>query len=482
MSTKAQVKTQAKTPAAPVAGHIPLPKVAAPEHEAERPDIAAQIEGAARLGHSFGALGVDGAGPTIIQRQEIPEEEEEELQLKREPAAVQRQEIPEEEEEELMMKRDDQRVGPQGGQAPPEVAAAIHRARGGGRPLEPALQAQMSEAMGYDFSGVRVHTGPEADELNQELSASAFTTGQDIFFRQGVYNPGSTFGRALIAHELTHVVQQRSARVSGSGSGMTVRPAGDPLEQAADEQGWQVAVQRAGAHAPVPTPASVAKLPGQYGVENSLPARTLDGGHPLQPVIQRRVALVLEPANAEAFPGSLLLGTARTPSGQKAVTAAGKSIKLDGVRYTHAGLYEGDGKVFEYHNKTLQTRSLQEGARWRVAGPPRSREVLARLDQYLARARANPPRYRGAKSIKVIKWPTERGKVPKTSYCADIVGRAIDFAVQGKEHFKGGKGVGYLWRFALGNSYEDNGVGVGQGTEPKEAIGAVEVGVREGEK
>jgi hypothetical protein len=115
-----------------------------------------------------------------------------------------------------------------------ETASRIIRARGGGQPLDGALQAQMGEALGHDFSGVRVHTSIEADALNQQLSARAFTTGHDIFFRQDEYNPGSGSGRGLIAHELSHVVQQSSGRVLGDGSGMTVRPAGDAFEREAD--------------------------------------------------------------------------------------------------------------------------------------------------------------------------------------------------------------------------------------------------------
>jgi hypothetical protein len=244
MSTKAQVKMQAKTPPAPVVARIPQPPVTLPEHEAERPDIAAQLEGAARLGHSLGAVGVNSSAPPIIQRQEIPEEEEEELQLKREPAAVQRQELPEEEEEELMMKPEEGRVGPQGGPVPPEVEAAIGRARGGGQPLEGVLQAQMSASLGHDFSRVRVHTGPEADELNQQLQAKAFTTGGDIFFKRGEYRPTSSEGQQLIVHELSHVVQQTTGRVSGGGGGMTVRPAEDAFEQEANEQARLGALQR----------------------------------------------------------------------------------------------------------------------------------------------------------------------------------------------------------------------------------------------
>ncbi len=110
----------------------------------------------------------------------------------------------------------------------------INQARGGGQALDSTVQTQMSGAMGHDFSGVKVHDNAEADSLNQEVGAKAFTTGQDVFFKQGEYNPSSSDGQELIAHELTHVVQQNSGQVESSGSGMTVRPAGDVYEQEAD--------------------------------------------------------------------------------------------------------------------------------------------------------------------------------------------------------------------------------------------------------
>jgi hypothetical protein len=119
------------------------------------------------------------------------------------------------------------------------TAGRINHARGGGQSLDGAVQTQMSQSMGHDFSGVRVHTSSEADTLNQELSARAFTTGQDIFFKQGEYNPGSSGGQELLAHELTHVVQQSTGQVGGGGEGMTVRPAGDAFEQEADAMAKQ---------------------------------------------------------------------------------------------------------------------------------------------------------------------------------------------------------------------------------------------------
>jgi hypothetical protein len=126
-----------------------------------------------------------------------------------------------------------QRNGPGPTELDEKTADRIGRARSGGQALDPSVQAEMGEAMGYDFADVRAHTSPEADDLNRELGAKAFTTGQDVFFREGAYDPASTAGRELIAHELTHVVQQGTGQVQG-GSRMMVNAPGDVHEQQAD--------------------------------------------------------------------------------------------------------------------------------------------------------------------------------------------------------------------------------------------------------
>ncbi|MEH1916916.1 eCIS core domain-containing protein [Nostoc sp.] len=66
----------------------------------------------------------------------------------------------------------------------------------------------MEQAFGADFSGVKVHTNGQSDQLNRSIQARAFTTGQDVFFREREYNPGSQGGQEL----LTHVVQQNGWR------------------------------------------------------------------------------------------------------------------------------------------------------------------------------------------------------------------------------------------------------------------------------
>ncbi len=110
------------------------------------------------------------------------------------------------EEEELMMKP---AVGMEGGDLDADTSAAIDSARGGGSPLPDPVRRNMESAFGgADFGAVRVHTGAGADNLNESLSARAFTTGSDIFLRNGEYQPTTSSGQELLAHELTHVIQQ----------------------------------------------------------------------------------------------------------------------------------------------------------------------------------------------------------------------------------------------------------------------------------
>ncbi|MEZ4450376.1 MAG: DUF4157 domain-containing protein [Nannocystaceae bacterium] len=90
----------------------------------------------------------------------------------------------------------------------PPIERGILRARAGGSPLQPHLRAGAESALGADLSGVRVHDDAGADRLSRSLGARAFTTGRDIFFRRGAFDPSSAGGAHLLAHELTHVVQQ----------------------------------------------------------------------------------------------------------------------------------------------------------------------------------------------------------------------------------------------------------------------------------
>ena len=92
-----------------------------------------------------------------------------------------------------------------------DVESGINSTRGSGSALPDETRGMMESKMGYDFSGVKVHTDATSDSLNRSVSAKAFTTGSDVYFSDGAFNPGSKDGQQLLAHELTHVVQQGGA-------------------------------------------------------------------------------------------------------------------------------------------------------------------------------------------------------------------------------------------------------------------------------
>lgn len=108
--------------------------------------------------------------------------------------------------------------------------------KGGGQALDAETRGQMEGAMGHDFSDVRVHTGGEASKSAASVQAQAYTVGNDIVFQGGNFNPSSDSGKRMLAHELTHVVQQRSGAVDGTpqAGGISVSDPSDRFEQAAE--------------------------------------------------------------------------------------------------------------------------------------------------------------------------------------------------------------------------------------------------------
>lgn len=88
---------------------------------------------------------------------------------------------------------------------PPIVHEILHSP---GQPLDPGSRLFMELRFGHDFSQLRVHTDAKAAESAQTIGAAAYTVGNDVVFGAGEFNPQSSDGRKLIAHELTHVVQQ----------------------------------------------------------------------------------------------------------------------------------------------------------------------------------------------------------------------------------------------------------------------------------
>src|SRR5688500_17930891 len=109
-----------------------------------------------------------------------------------------------------------------------------------GRPLQPALRRDMEQRFAHDFSGVRIHTGASADQSARDVDARAYTVGQHVVFASGRFNPHEREGKRLLAHELTHVVQQGRAHPTGM---LRYSPQGDhnsPAEREAEHNAARI--------------------------------------------------------------------------------------------------------------------------------------------------------------------------------------------------------------------------------------------------
>jgi hypothetical protein len=159
-----------------------------------------------------------------------------------------------------------------GEDAPSRRVRDVLSARGG-RPLDPDTSRLMTRRLGADFSDVRVHTDSAASESARAVNAHAYTVGSDIVFQSDRYTPDTDSGRRVLAHELTHVVQQRSGPVAGDpiGGGVRVSHPSDSFERAAEHSADRV---MAGGPAAPPTPAAPAVQ------------RSADPAQP-EPVVQR---------------------------------------------------------------------------------------------------------------------------------------------------------------------------------------------------
>jgi hypothetical protein len=105
--------------------------------------------------------------------------------------------------------------------------------RSPGRPLDPATRGFMEPRFGHDFSHVRIHTDSKAAESARTLNARAYTVGNAVVFGSGRFAPSTSAGRLLIAHELSHTIQQSSPEIPLTGE-LTTMPSDHPTERRAD--------------------------------------------------------------------------------------------------------------------------------------------------------------------------------------------------------------------------------------------------------
>lgn len=167
-----------------------------------------------------------------LRRQPAEEKEDnEKLQKKAEPPEpddeLQRAAAPAEEEKKLQAQSD----GGQASTVSPQAQARLNHLRGNGRPLPESVRASFEPRFGYDFSHVRVHNDGQAADLAKSLKARAFTVGHDIAFGSGEYAPESATGQKLLAHELTHVIQQNGETATLRNKGLDIQKTSQPVIQ-----------------------------------------------------------------------------------------------------------------------------------------------------------------------------------------------------------------------------------------------------------
>lgn len=141
----------------------------------------------------------------------------------------------------------------------------------GGRPMEPDVREDMEARLGHDFSDVRIHDDAAAADSAKAVSAHAYTVGSNVVFQRNVYDPASTQGKTTLAHELTHVIQQRSGPVDGTSApgGIRVSDPSDRFEREASANADRV---MAG-----PAPADALGAPGPAVQREETPEEEVQG-------------------------------------------------------------------------------------------------------------------------------------------------------------------------------------------------------------
>ncbi|MFE4800183.1 DUF4157 domain-containing protein [Streptomyces sp. NPDC056708] len=139
---------------------------------------------------------------------------------------------------------------------------------GGGQPLDTDTRTDLEGRMGADFSDVRIHTGSAAHESAKGVGAHAYTVGNNVVFQRDAYDPSSPQGRTTLAHELTHVIQQRNGPVEGTEApgGIRVSDPSDRFEREAVANADRVL------SAPAPAPAAATRAAGHDSSPAATPA------------------------------------------------------------------------------------------------------------------------------------------------------------------------------------------------------------------
>ena len=161
------------------------------------------------------------AGSDEDDNVQLMSEDDSEVQMKVEPSIQRMEESSEGEDAVQLMAEDDSEVQMMesedevqakfrkgSNQGTPNIGSDLKSAKGGGQKLDATTKSQMESGFGHDLSGVNIHNDSRSAKMNKELGAKAFTNGADIYFNEGQYRPETKEGKQLLAHELTHTLQQ----------------------------------------------------------------------------------------------------------------------------------------------------------------------------------------------------------------------------------------------------------------------------------
>jgi len=286
--------------------------------------------------------------------------------------------------------------------APPLVDEVL--SSGGGQPLDESTRSFMESRFGHDFSRVRVHTDERAAESARSVNALAYTAGQDVVFGRGQYEPGTNEGKKLLAHELTHVVQQKMESVSARSApdGLSIGDPSDSLEQAADLAATSVV-----SGSPVP------------------PEVVVDTETPLS--IQRQVASAMPVEKAEGdehtvsnAPGSQSIGALGNPP-LPTVTGNDRQTLLDVMMVvqdikpsdTASGLYVGKFQNQEITLSQPQLDHLYKNARAAIKDSLTKARIKAdsAYEGYTYQTKVNEEQWIVSSIVKAVGYAKTFGKM-----------------------------------------------------------------------
>ncbi|MFK7783510.1 MAG: DUF4157 domain-containing protein, partial [Crocinitomicaceae bacterium] len=228
---------------------------------------------------------------------------------------------------------------------PENFQGGLSSSKGSGDALPEEVNDKMGKAFNADFSNVRVHTGASAVQLNRQIGAQAFANGRDIYFNKGKYSPNSKAGAHLLAHELTHTIQQGAVKQSKNGNNKSINGTAGPSIQAAPiltgiNVPTEIGVDRTIRASAVIAPGESRRTPLTWSLVGAPAGIAITG-------TGRRVRITADPASLASAGSTFQLSC--TVTGDAADTFTSPNITLvavTGITFTAAPAFANQPTVF----------------------------------------------------------------------------------------------------------------------------------------